>query len=255
MAVRMTKPASLFADRAAAGRALAPRLRALHLPDPVVYALPRGGVPVAARIAKALAAPLDLILVRKIGVQGQPELALAAIVEGDTIPVVNEEVMAMVRPDPAYLDEALLREIAEIERRRTAYLGERPRIDPAGRTAIVVDDGLATGATAKAALRSLRRQGARRLVLAVPVAPPDTLEAMRDEADDVVCLVAPRPFHGVGAFYDDFHQLTDEEMIAVLREVWSDAGDRRRRTRSKPSRSGPEATPGFPGSPRGDSSG
>ena len=200
---------------------MAARLRALNLDRPVVYALPRGGVPVGLEIANALKAPLDLILVRKIGAPGQPELALAAVVDGQAAQtVINEEIGRATGADAAFLKTALERELKEIERRRTVYLAGRGHISPAGRTAIVVDDGLATGATARAALQALRRQGAARVVLAVPVAPLDTLETMRAEADDVVCLETPQPFYGVGAFYDDFHQLTDEETVALLGQVW-----------------------------------
>ncbi|MGZ3341029.1 MAG: phosphoribosyltransferase, partial [Reyranella sp.] len=179
-----------FIDRRDAGRQLASRLKALDLPEPVIYALPRGGVPLAVEIARVLNAPVDLLLVRKIGAPGQPELALAAVVDGeDAQTVVNVGLMA--GGDAAYLDKARSREFDEIERRRAFYFGERRRISPVGRTAIVVDDGLATGATAKVALRALRRQGAAKVVLAVPIAPADTLEKMRAEADVVVCLDTP----------------------------------------------------------------
>jgi putative phosphoribosyl transferase len=213
---------SLFLDRPDAGRKLAARLRTLGLDWPVVYALPRGGVPIGLEIANALRAPLDLILVRKIGAPGQPELALAAVVDGEAAQtVINEEVARATGADAAFLNTARARELEEIERRRTLYLAGQRHVSPAGRTAIVVDDGLATGATAKAALQALRRQGAARVVLAVPVAPLDALETMRAEADDVVCLETPQPFFGVGAFYDDFHQLTDEETVALLGQVWA----------------------------------
>jgi putative phosphoribosyl transferase len=209
-----------FVDRAEAGRKLASRLKALNLPDPVVYALPRGGVPLAVEIAKALKAPVDLVLVRKIGAPGQPELALAAVVDGEEAQtVVNEDIQWMTGADAAFLEKARRRELEEIERRRAIYFAGRRRISPAGRTAIVVDDGLATGATARAALRALRRQGAAKVVLAVPVAPAETLDAMRAEADEVVCLETPRTFFGVGGFYGDFHQITDEEMLDLLRQV------------------------------------
>jgi putative phosphoribosyl transferase len=210
-----------FADRAEAGRQLAARLagsRDWAEVRPVVYALPRGGVPVAREIAIALKAPLDVILVRKIGAPGQPELALGAVVDG-TPPqtVVNEDVRRMTGADDAYLTEARSRELSEIARRRTLYRPDRPPIDPSGCTAIVVDDGLATGATAKAALTAIRQQGAARTVLAVPVAPVETLAEMRDFADEIVCLIPARHFDGVGAYYDDFHQLSDDETIALLR--------------------------------------
>lgn len=212
----------LFIDRSDAGRQLASRLKALNLAEPVVYALPRGGVPLAVEVAKALKAPMDLVLVRKIGAPGQPELALAAVVDGeDARTVVNEAVGEMTGSDAAYLEKARGRELDEIERRRALYFGGRRRVSPAGRTAIVIDDGLATGATAKAALRALRDQGAAKVVLAVPIAPKDTLEKMRAEADAVVCLHSPRRFFGVGAFYSDFHQLTDEETLGLLRQAWN----------------------------------
>ncbi|WP_103716587.1 erythromycin esterase family protein [Bosea psychrotolerans] len=214
---------SLFIDRADAGRMLAARLRTLQLDHPVVYALPRGGVPVAVEIAKALKAPLDLILVRKIGAPGHPELALAAVVDGDAAQtVLNESVEAMTGANAAFLNAARDRELAEIKRRRPHYLGARQHIDPSGRTAIVVDDGLATGATAKAALQALRRRGATKVILAVPVAPLDMLEPMRAEADEVICLETPHPFFSVGAFYDDFHQLSDAETVALLAQAWDD---------------------------------
>lgn len=206
-----------FADRAAAGRLLAQRVKALRLRDPVVYALPRGGVPVAVEVAAALRAPLDLVLVRKIGAPGQPELAIGAIVDGEAPELVmNADIAASTGATEAYVAAARRRELAEIERRRALYLAGRAPIDPAGRTAVAVDDGLATGASARAALHALRRRGAARLVLAVPVAPPGTVQALRGDADDIVCLVEAPLVFGVGAFYRDFHQLTDEEVIAAI---------------------------------------
>ncbi|MBS0410281.1 MAG: erythromycin esterase family protein, partial [Proteobacteria bacterium] len=216
---------SRFANRTDAGRALAVRLAGLGLTDPVVYALPRGGVPLAVEIGRMLEAPVELVLVRKIGAPGQSELALAAVVDGeDAQTVVNEAVADLTGADADFLDRARQKALAEIERRRALYFAGRKRVSPAGRTAIVVDDGLATGATAKAALQALRRQGAARVVLAVPVAPRDTLDAMRGEADDIVCLNPAEEFWGVGAFYDDFHQLTDEETLGLLRKAWSERG-------------------------------
>ena len=217
----MPRSPPFFIDRADAGRKLASRLKALDLPDPVVYALPRGGVPLAVEIAKALKAPVELVLVRKIGAPDQPEFALAAVVDGEQAQtVVNEEVGVMTSGDRAYIEKVCRREFAEIERRRALYLGGRRRISSADRTAIVVDDGIATGATAKAALRALRRQGAAKVVLAVAVAQAEKLEEMRVEADEVVCLEAPRSFSSVGAFYEDFHQLTDDDTLDLLRQVW-----------------------------------
>jgi erythromycin esterase-like protein/predicted phosphoribosyltransferase/dienelactone hydrolase len=211
-----------FTDRAEAGRRLAAQLATMGLDRPVVYALPRGGVPVALEIARALDAPLDLILVRKIGAPGAPEVALGAVVDGEPAhTVVNERVRTLSGADDAFLERSRRRELAEIERRRERYLGDRARVPPQGRCAIVVDDGLATGATAKAALEAVRRQGAARIVLAIPVAPESAVEEMRAFADDVVCLLTPAQFHGVGAFYEDFHQLTDAETIGLLRQAWA----------------------------------
>jgi erythromycin esterase-like protein/predicted phosphoribosyltransferase/dienelactone hydrolase len=214
-----------FSGREDAGRKLAAELVKLGLDAPVVFALPRGGVPVAAEIAEALGAPLDLILVRKIGAPRNPEVALAAIVEGDPPErVVNEDVMGLSGADPAYLERETAREAAELQRRRDRYLGNRARTDVRGKAAIVVDDGLATGATMKAALVALRRWGAARVIVAVPVAPASELPALRALADEVICLHADPRFRGVGAAYGDFHQLSDEETIGCLRRAWTLAG-------------------------------
>lgn len=217
---RMGEEPSRFADRSEAGRLLAARLATMALPDPVVYALPRGGVPVALEIARALGAPLDLVLVRKIGAPGSPELALAAVVDGERPEtVLNDDVRRATGADDAYVDAARRRALQELERRRGLYLAGRPRIDPSGRSAIIVDDGLATGATAKAALNALRRRGPAHMLLAVPVAPRDRLAEVMRHADAVVCLRSPVRFGGVGEHYEDFHQLTDAETVALLR-LW-----------------------------------
>ncbi|WP_372623028.1 phosphoribosyltransferase [Falsiroseomonas sp.] len=192
-------------------------MKALRLRDPVVYALPRGGVPVAAEVAAALGAPLDLVLVRKIGAPGQPELAIGAVVDGDNPEVVlNADIVAATGATSAFIAAARRRELAEIERRRARYLAGRAPMDPTGRAAVLVDDGIATGASARVALHALRRRGAARLVLAVPVAPPETLQALRGEVDEIVCLLEAELFFGIGAFYRDFHQLSDEEVIASI---------------------------------------
>jgi putative phosphoribosyl transferase len=207
-----------FADRKEAGRLLAQRLAKMNLPRPrVVLALPRGGVPIGAEVAAALDAPLDLLLVRKVGVPWQRELALAAVVDGDEPQVVvDDEVQRMSGVERDYIDAQATIELEEIERRRRLYLGGRPSVPVAGATAIVVDDGIATGTSVRAALKALRRRRPARLVLAVPVAPADTVEALRHEVDDVVCLAQPDPFHAIGLHYDDFHQLDDAEVLAAL---------------------------------------
>lgn len=206
-----------FADRAEAGRRLAARLLSYKEQRPTILALPRGGVPVAAEIAEALAAPLDLILVRKIGVPFQPELAMGAVVDGDAPVVVrNEDVIAMAGIDERSFQEIYDRELVEIGRRRAKYLGDRVRAEIAGRTAIVVDDGIATGATTRAALRTTRMRGPARLVLAVPVAPAESLQELRDEADQIHCLETPEFFGAIGSYYEDFRQVSDEEVIALL---------------------------------------
>lgn len=208
----------MFLNRVEAGQRLADLVATRNLPSPIVYALPRGGVPVALEIARRLNAPIDLVLVRKIGAPGSPELAVGAVTDGAAaLTIINPDVARLTGASAAFLEEARARELAEIERRRAIYLGDRPRPDPRGRTAIIVDDGLATGATARAAGKALRAQGVERLVLAVPVAPPDALALLADEFDDVVCLEQPEPFYGVGAWYQDFHQLSDAEVVAALR--------------------------------------
>lgn len=183
----------------------------------MVFALPRGGVPVAAIIAAELHAPLDLVLVRKIGVPYQPELAMGAIADGGkAITVRNEDIIALADVSETTFEAVCARERAEIERRRELYLGARSRPDPAGRVAIVVDDGVATGATTRAALRAVRALHPKKLVLAVPVAPTDALDALRHEADEIVCLEHYRDFGAIGFFYADFRQIDDDEVIATL---------------------------------------
>jgi putative phosphoribosyl transferase len=210
----------LFADRHEAGRRLAAALAGMAAGNPVVYALPRGGAPVAREIARALKAPMDLILVRKIGAPGDPELALGAIAEGEAAePVINERVRKGLGCDEEYIQRAKAEALEEIARRRKTYMRGKPGLDPKGRTAILVDDGIATGATARAAIRSLKARGAARVVLATPVAPPETVAALRKEADEVVCLAEPPDFFGISQFYRDFHQLSDAEMMSLLDEA------------------------------------
>ena len=206
-----------FADRSDAGRRLAEALLKYRDSRPVVLALPRGGVPVAAEIAARLNAPIDLVLVRKIGTPMQPELAMGAVVDGAAPVVVrNADVIRFARVSEAEFEAACAAELAEIESRRARYLGTRARAQIEGRTAIVVDDGVATGATVKAALRAIRKRRPRHLILAIPVAPVDTIGELRSEVDALICLETPEPFLSVGASYDDFRQTTDEEVIAIL---------------------------------------
>ncbi|QGM96677.1 phosphoribosyltransferase [Methylocystis parvus] len=206
-----------FRDRAQAGARLAKALAAYKGKDAVVFALPRGGVPVAAPIADALHAPLDLSLVRKIGVPGQPELAMGAIANGGApIVVRNEDVIALAGVSECQFERACAEASAEIARRRRLYFGDRPRASAAGRIAIVADDGVATGATTRAALRAVRAQEPSKLILAVPVAPGETLDMLGREADEIVCLETHDYFMGVGCYYDDFRQIEDDEVVSLL---------------------------------------
>ncbi|MDM7941360.1 MAG: phosphoribosyltransferase family protein [Hydrogenophaga sp.] len=211
-------PATVFRNRAQAGRALASELLQLGLQGRVVVlALPRGGVPVAAEIASALGAPLDLLLVRKIGAPFQPELAVAAVVDGSPPElVVNEDAAGLPGVNDAWIQQQLPAALREIERRRGVYLAGRPPQPVEGATVIVVDDGVATGTTLRAALRALRRRRPARLIVAVPVGPRATMVGLSDEVDQVVCLLEPRPFRAIGLHYLDFHQLTDDEVRAAL---------------------------------------
>jgi predicted phosphoribosyltransferase len=206
-----------FDDRGEAGRRLATALKEYRGRDCIVLALPRGGVPVGAEIAASLGAPLDILLVRKIGAPFHPELAIGAVVDGGTPVVVrNEELIAATGTDEDTFKAICDRELEEIERRRALYRGGRPPLDPRGRIAIVVDDGVATGATMRAALQATRKRRPKLIVLAVPVAPADGLDELRAEADDVVCLATPYPFGAVGYFYRDFTQVGDDEVRALL---------------------------------------
>jgi putative phosphoribosyl transferase len=206
-----------FRNRSEAGRKLAVALARYKDQHPVILALPRGGVPVAVEVAEALQAPLDLILVRKIGVPFQPELAMGAVVDGEAPVVVrNADVIRMAGIDEADFKAVCDAELVEIDRRRKRYLGSRERVDIAGRTAIVIDDGIATGATTRAALRATRMRNPKKIVLAVPVAPTESLAEMRKEADEVVCLEHYDTFGAIGFYYSDFRQVADEEVIAAL---------------------------------------
>ena len=206
-----------FADRGEAGRRLADKL--LHFKDrqPIVLALPRGGVAVGFEIAHALDASLDIVLVRKIGVPWQPELALGAVTDGARYETfIDRNLAASLNIPDSYIEEETTRQLKEIERRREAYCEGRPALEIAGHTAIVVDDGIATGATMRVALQAVRRHGPARLVLAVPVAPPDTLTVLGKEVDEAVCLETPAELGAIGYYYRDFHQMTDREVTELL---------------------------------------
>jgi putative phosphoribosyl transferase len=206
-----------FADREAAGRQLAAKLAHLKDRQPVVLALPRGGVAVGFEIAQALGAPLDIVLVRKIGVPWQPELALGAVTDGASPATFIDEGLAKALDIPeSYVREETARELEEIERRRKSYCAGRPPIAITGRFAIVVDDGVATGATMRVALQAVRRRNPAHLVLAVPVAPPETLAEFRKGADEAVCLETPDMLGAIGFYYRDFHQMSDAEVIDLL---------------------------------------
>lgn len=208
----------MFEDRHAAGNLLAERLRPVSADRPVVLALPRGGVPVAAVVAEALQAPLGLLHVRKIGAPRQPELAVAAISDGAApYLAVNQELATALGISDAYLREAGARELKEIERRKQLYEGGQPGPSVKGRSVILVDDGIATGATVRAALLALRAAGPARILLAVPVAPQSALDQVADLVDEVVCLEVPADFMAVGQFYRNFHQVSDGEVESLMR--------------------------------------
>lgn len=212
----MARRSTLFRDRRAAGERLVPLLRELDLQRPIVLALLRGGAAVAAPIAAALGAPLQPFLVRKLGVPWQPELAFGALAEGEETPVLNPGIIRDCGLTPAQIARVQEEQARELARRRAVYLRGRTRPDQRGRPAILVDDGLATGASARAALRALRRQGAAPLVLAIPVAPQEAIDALAAEADRILCAEIQDIPRGVGGCYDDFHQLSDDEVLALL---------------------------------------
>jgi putative phosphoribosyl transferase len=216
-----------FADRSDAGRRLADKLAHLKDLQPVVLALPRGGVAVGFEIARSLDAPLDIVLVRKIGVPWQPELALGAVTDGASPETFIDSDLATSLDIPeSYIQEETARQLEEIERRRKSYCEGRAAVEVAGHTAIVVDDGIATGATMRVALQAVRNRGAARLVLAVPVAPPDTLAALAEGADEAVCLETPIGLGAIGFYYRDFHQMSDAEVTGLLAQApCATAGD------------------------------
>lgn len=206
-----------FADRREAGRALADRLSGFAGAAPIVLALPRGGVPVGDEVARRLEAPLDVVLVRKIGAPGQRELAVGAVVDGSRPEIVlNQDVVAELGVTQDYIDRVAAEELAVIERRRKQWLADRTFPSLAGRTVIIVDDGIATGATMRAAIHAVRRSSPGRLVVAVPVGPPSTICQIAAEADEVVCLKMPEHFGAIGFFYRDFTQVEDAEVARIL---------------------------------------
>lgn len=207
----------LFRDRQDAGRRLAERLGPIS-GDVLVLGLPRGGIPVAYEVARALPAPLDVFVVRKLGVPGQEELAMGAIATGN-VRVINRDVVDALRIPPRIFDQVAESEARELERRERSYRDGRPAPSVAGKTVILVDDGLATGSTMRAAVAALRLLGPARIVVAVPVAAGSTCQELRAEVDDVVCLATPEPFLAVGRFYEDFSQTTDDEVHALLAEA------------------------------------
>jgi putative phosphoribosyl transferase len=206
-----------FTDRADAGRRLAKAIARIAPEAPVVLALPRGGVPVAFEIASALAAPLDLLLVRKIGAPGYPEFAVGAVVDGDDPQtIINEDAMAHAGASHDYVEQEAVRQLQEIERRRLLYFGDRRPIALKDRNVIVVDDGIATGSTVRAGLKALRRVGVKSILLAVPVAPNEVIGALASEVDEVICLQRPEDFRAVSLHYRTFGQTPDSEVVALL---------------------------------------
>jgi putative phosphoribosyl transferase len=205
----------LFEDRRDAGRRLAAKLGPLAAERPVIVALPRGGVPLGDEVARRLGAPLEVLAVRKLGAPGNPELAIGAVAEGGT-GVVDREAARRVGLSDELLQQTLDRESRELRRRVARYRGDREPTAVRGRTVIVVDDGLATGLTDLAAVHALRDQGAEQIIVAVPVASPDAVDLLADEADDVTCLTVPEHLGAVGLWYRDFAAVSDEEVLAAL---------------------------------------
>lgn len=208
----------IFEDRADAGSRLAEKLSSYANGDTRVLALPRGGVPVAFEVARALRAPLDVFVVRKLGVPGHEELAMGAIASGG-VRVLNEDTIAQLHIDQATVDAVTQAELGELNRREAVYRDGLPAHDVAGKTVILIDDGLATGASMYAAVLALRARSPRRTIVAVPVAPRDTCEAIAQHVDEMVCAATPEPFRGVGAWYHDFRQVDDEEVRLTLRNA------------------------------------
>lgn len=214
----------IFRDRRDAGRRLAQRLTAYaNRPDVVVLALPRGGVPVGYEIAQALHVPLDVMVVRKLGVPGHEELAMGAIASGN-IRILNEDIIRLLTISEPVIAEVARREHEELLRRERVYRGDRPSNAVEGRTVILVDDGLATGSTMRAAIAAVRQQRPAKVIVAVPTAAPETCQELKAEADEVQCAMTPTPFFGVGQWYEDFSQTTDQEVRELLSRATSPVG-------------------------------
>jgi predicted phosphoribosyltransferase len=213
----------IFRDRRDAGRRLAAELSGYAgQSDVLVLALPRGGVPVAYEVARALHAPLDVFMVRKLGFPGYEELAMGAIATGG-VRVLDEDLLRMLEIPPEAIERVTEIELSELERRERKYRGDRPPPDVRGKTVILIDDGLATGSTMRAAVAALKKEGAKKIVVAVPVAPPETCRALRAQVDEIVCAVTPEPFRAVGLWYADFSQTTDDEVRELLARAASEA--------------------------------
>ena len=214
----MKKVDTNFKDREEAGRILANRLTKYADQTPIVLGLPRGGVPVAFEVAKALKAPLDVYVVRKLGVPGHEELAMGAIASGD-VRVLNKPVVEDLRISEAAIETETRKEQEELKRRELLYRGKRPPLDVSNRTVVLVDDGIATGSTIKAAIAALKKQKAGRIVVAVPVAPASTIDELKTEVDEVICVSTPEFFHAISLWYDEFPQTSDEEVRELLKRA------------------------------------
>lgn len=208
----------MFKDRTEAGKILAEALSEYKDKNTIVLAIPRGGVVVAYEVAKALNAPLDLIIPRKIGAPSQPELAIGAVTEDGTT-ILNQDIIQYLRVPDDYIKTEVKRQIEEIKRRIQRYLGDKPRLSIEGKVVILIDDGVATGATTRAAIASIRKRKPALIVLAIPVGPPDTVKELREDADKVICLTTPKPFFAIGQFYENFEQTSDEEVIQILNKL------------------------------------
>jgi putative phosphoribosyl transferase len=247
----------IFRDRREAGQRLAQALadRGYEGDGLLVLGIPRGGVPVADEVARALHAPLDVVISRKLRAPHQPELAIGAVVGGDHLRIINKELAHAAGATAEYLEREVRYQQAEIERRMHEYRGERPPPDMHGRTVIVIDDGIATGYTFRAALEGLRRRLPGRLVAAVPVAPPESLTVVAPLADEVVCLATPEPFGAVGVWYADFSPTTEEDVIAILRGYWarerSETGEAQHPTRDREEHDRPPVVSASKGGSRG----